>query len=136
LREDDWTLVTSFEHPEGHEPSREITPTSPPGRSQQSTAHGAHHTAFEPRTWPKEAEAERFAQRLSGYLEDAVAKRRYDYLVLAAPPHFLGLLKGSLGKQAAKHVRAAIDKDLVALDAGALRQRLLEDVFPLEASSS
>lgn len=135
LPEDPWSLVKSFEHPEGREMSREIEDTSPPGRGQQGGSVGGRRTALEPRTWPKEAEAQRFAQQLSAYLEEAVAKRSFDYLVLVAPPHFLGTLKGSLGRQAARHVRATIDKDLSTLDAADLRQRLVERVFPRNPAS-
>ena len=79
---------------------------------------------------PKQIEAERFAQRLGGYLEDAMARRQFDDLVLVAPPHFLGVLKGALGRQVAKHVRQAIDKDLSMLAAAEIRERLIDDVFP------
>lgn len=136
LREDAWSLVESFEHPAGRELSRDISDNGPPGSSQQSGAPGARHTAFEPRTSPKEAEAARFAQHLSAFLEQAIAERRYDYLVLVAPPHFLGLVKKSLGKQAAARLRTTVDKDLSALDAKQLRERLVDDVFPVAASSS
>ena len=135
LREDDWSLVKAFEHPEGRETSREISPTSPPGRMQQGKASGGRRTSFEPRTWPKEVEVQRFAQQLSAYLEEAIARRSFDYLVLVAPPHFLGTLKGALGRQVAKHVRATIDKDLSTLDATDLRQRLVDTVFPLNPAS-
>jgi protein required for attachment to host cells len=130
VREDDWSLVEAFDHPEGREAAREIAPTSPPGRMQQGTTAGGRHTAFEPRTWPKEAEAERFAQRLADHLEDAVARRQFDYLVLVAPPHFLGTLKGALGPQAAKHLRATVNKDLSTLEPRQLRERLVDEVFP------
>jgi protein required for attachment to host cells len=132
LREDDWSLVKEFEHPEGREASKDIRPSSPPGRMLQTKAHGARHTAMEPQTTPKEAEAERFAQHLSEYLEHAIAERQFDYLVLVAPPRFLGTLHGSLGRQAAKHLRAAINKDYCTLAAAELRERLVDEVFPLE----
>jgi protein required for attachment to host cells len=135
VREDAWSPVESFEHPAGSELSREISDDGPPGRAQQSTGPGARHTAFERRTSPKEAEAERFAQQLATFLEHAIAQRRYDYLVLVAPPHFLGLVKNSLGKQAAGHLRSTIDKDLSALDAKELRERLVDEVFPTHARS-
>ncbi len=115
--------------------SREIEDTSPPGRGQQGGAQGGRRTSLEPRTWPKEAERQRFAQRLSAYLEEAIAKRQFDSLVLVAPPHFLGTLKDSLGKQTAKHVRTTIDKDLSTLGAADLRQRLVDSVFPLNPTS-
>jgi len=135
LREDSWSLVEAFEHPEGREPSREIEATSPPGRGQQGRSQGGRRTSLEPRTWPKDAEVQRFAQRLSDYLDEAVTRRSFDYLVVVAPPHFLGTLKGTLGRQAAKRLRATIDKDLSTLDAADLRQRLADTVFPLKQAS-
>jgi len=51
-------------------------------------------------------------------------------LRLVAPPHFLGKLKNSLGQQAAKHVRATVDKELSTLEAVELRKRLIDTVFP------
>jgi protein required for attachment to host cells len=136
LREDDWSLVQTFEHPEGREPGREIGPTAAPGRMLKSKGPGGRHTALEAHTSPKEAEAERFARQLAGYLEDAVARRQFDYLVLVAPPHFLGVLKGALGRQTTKHVRRAVDKDFSMLDAAEMRERLVDDVFPRHAGSS
>lgn len=135
LREDDWSLVKTFAHPEGREMSREIEATSPPGRGQQGQAQGGRRTSLEPRTWPKEAEAQRFSQHLATYLEEALAKRQFDYLVLVAPPHFLGMLNGALGRQAAKHVRATVDKDLSMLGAAELHERLVETVFPLNPTT-
>jgi protein required for attachment to host cells len=93
LREHDWKLVEEFDHPEGRETSSEIRPTSPPGKSKQSSAPGAHHTAFQPRTTPKEAEAERFAHLLGKHLDHAVQRAAFDHLVLVAPPHMLGVLR-------------------------------------------
>ncbi len=136
LREDKWTLVEDFEHPEGRELSREIDPSSPPGRAQKSKGPGGRRTSLEPRTWPKEAEAERFAQQLGNHLETAITKRQFDSLTLVAPPHFLGLLKETLGPQSAKHVRATVDKDLNMLETTELRERLVDTVFPLKPSTS
>jgi protein required for attachment to host cells len=98
---------------------------------QMSKSHGARHTAVEPQTTPKEAEAERFAQHLASYLEHAIAERQFDYLVLVAPPRFLGTLHAALGRQAAKHLRTTINKDYSTLAAAELRERLIDEVFPL-----
>ncbi len=136
LREDAWSLVQDFDHPEGRELSREIEDTSPPGRGQQGGAQGGRRTSLEPRTWPKEAELQRFAQQLGDFLEEAIAKRSFDYLVLVAPPHFLGTLKASLGRQAAKHLRGTIDKDLRSLKPSELRQRIVDAVFPTSPAAS
>jgi protein required for attachment to host cells len=135
LREDEWSLVREFEHPEGRERSREIKPSSAPGRTHQSKVAGAQRSSMEPHTTPKEAEAERFAQHLSDYLEKAIAKRDFDYLVLVAPPQFLGTLQGTLGRQAAKHLRTTVNKDLSMFQAADLRERLVDTVFPLNPKS-
>ena len=135
LREDEWSPVQTFDHPEGRESGREIGSTAAPGRMLKSKGPGGRHTALEARTSPKEVEAERFARQLGDYLEDAVARRQFDYLVLVAPPHFLGVLKGCLGPQATKHVRRAVDKDFSMLNAAEIRARLVDEVFPPASSS-
>ncbi len=130
LRADKWSLIKEFEHPEGRQTSSEISPSSPPGSSEQSQGHGARHTAYEPRTTPKKAETDRFAQHLADHLEKATASREFDALVLVAPPRFLGMLRGALGQQAAKQLRTSVDKDLSMFSVEALREHLTDVVFP------
>ncbi len=136
LREHDWSLVKEFDHPESRETSKEIWPSSPPGRAQQSTSHGARHTSLEQHTSPKEAEAQRFGHQLADYLEHAITKREFDALVLVAPPHFLGILRATLKSQAAKQLRTTVDKDYCMLPAAEVRERLIDTVFPLNPASS
>src|SRR5207244_3473746 len=100
--------------------------SAPPGRMQQGKGFGGRRTSMEPRTWPKEAEAERFAELLAHYLEDATSTHAFDALVLVAPPHFLGMLQRTLARQTAKHLTATVDKDLAMFDAAEIRQRLIE----------
>ncbi len=121
-RDDDWSLVTHFEHPEGRELSSEIRPSSPPGRMQKNKASGAR-SSMEPHTWPKEADAERFAKVLASYLDEGAAKGQFTDLVLVASPHFLGMVHNTLGKQTAKHLRATVHHDLVMLDGAEIRRR-------------
>jgi len=128
-REDDWTLIKDFEHPEGREFSQDIRPSGPPGRMQKSKGVGTR-SSMEPHTWPKEAEAKRFAELLAHHLDEALGKNAFEALVLAAPPHFLGTLHGTLAKQTAKHLKATVDKDLVMLDVADIRQRLIDAAFP------
>jgi len=135
LRESEWSMIQEFEHPEGHKKSHDLAPSSPPGRMQQGATAGGHHTAVEPRSTPKEAETDRFAQRLTEHLEKATANRAFDSLVLVAPPQFLGLLKGTLGKQSATHLRTTVDKDLSMFGTIELRERLIDAVFPGSANS-
>ena len=130
LREDDWSLVREFDDPEGRKPSREIQPSAPPGRMQVSRGVGARRSSMEPHASPKENEAERFAKELANFLEEATAKNEFDALVLAAPPHFLGMLNGALTKQSAKRLLTTVDKDLVMLKDSEIRKRLLDAAFP------
>ena len=85
---------------------------------------------MEPHTWPKQAEAERFAKHLTSYLDHAAQNGELGALVLVAPPHFLGMLHGSLGAQTKKHLRTTVDKDFVVFDTAEIRERLLDLVFP------
>jgi protein required for attachment to host cells len=130
LREDAWLLVREFDDPEGRKPSREIQPSAPPGRMQESRGVGARRSSMEPHASPKENEAERFAKELAKFLEEATAKNEFDALVLAAPPHFLGMLKPALTKQSAKRLLTTVDKDLVMLKDSEIRQRLIDAAFP------
>jgi protein required for attachment to host cells len=134
-RDEVLSLVKEFEHPEGHKFSRDIRPSGPPGHMQQSHGPGGRRSSMEPHKWPKEAEAERFAEQLGHYLEEAIGKHQFDALVLVAPPHFLGILHGTLGRQTAKHLQATVDKDLSMLDAAELRQRLVDVAFPPESTA-
>ena len=63
-----------------------------------------------------------FAKRLGAFLEKARAERRYDELVVVAPPKFLGALRAELDKETGKLVREEIPKDLSALNARELSQ--------------
>jgi protein required for attachment to host cells len=76
----------------------------------------------------------RFAELLAHYLEEALGTNAFDALVLVAPPHFLGMLHGTLAKQTAKHLKATINKDLVMFDAAGIRERLIDTAFPPESS--
>jgi protein required for attachment to host cells len=136
IRDDAWSLVKEFEHLEGRQLSSELQPSSPPGRVQQGKAAGARHTALEPATSPKEAEAERFAHQLSEFLEEATASRSFDHLVLVAPPHFLGVLHAKLGRQTARLLQATLNKDLVRLQPAELRERLLDQVYPRQPTAN
>jgi protein required for attachment to host cells len=73
---------------------------------------------------PKEAEAKAFARQLAELLKKKQNDQAYKDLVLAAPPHFLGLLRNSLDETVAKRVVTAIDKDFTSLDSQELARRI------------
>ncbi len=130
LREAPWTLVKELDNPQGRLASHEIHPSSPPGRMQESKDLGARRSSMEPHTTPKEAAGERFAHELAELIEAARNHVQFERLVLVAPPHFLGVLRGLLSGPSAARVTAAVDKDLVAFSAAEVRERLLDVAFP------
>lgn len=102
----------SLENPTVHGHTRDLG-TDKPGRSFDS-AGGARH-AQEPRTdLHRQAKAD-FARRLADYVEHGAAQKKFERLVLVAPPQMLGDLRVALGKQSARLVTDSIDKDLTKL---------------------
>jgi len=130
MRDAPWTLVQELDNPEGRQASHESHPSAPPGRMQESKTLGARRSSMEPHTTPKEAAGERFAHELSELIDAARHRAQFERLVLVAPPHFLGVLRGLLSSDATAHVTAAVDKDLVAIAPHELRERLLDVAFP------
>lgn len=123
-----WTLVQEFTHPASRAKNRDIDPKER-GRAQQSFGAG-HRPAMEPRTAPKEVEAEHFAHELANAMSDGVQRRACSAVALVAPPHFLGHLKDMLDPQAQKCLVAAIDKDYTMSDSRELISRLDDAVHP------
>jgi len=87
----DWKLVGEFQHPEGRMKPHEIL-TDRPGRVKQSGAPEMR-AAMEPHSPVKTVLAESFARLLAKKLEAGLDARKYDRLVLVAPPSFLGVLR-------------------------------------------
>jgi protein required for attachment to host cells len=116
-----WTLVRELEHPASRAKGSELTPTEP-GRMKQSAGQG--RPAMEAGTPPKEVEAEHFAQELAHLLDKEYDHQAYSQLLLVAPPHFLGLLRKRLNAKLTKHLLASVDKDLTAIEARDLPERL------------
>lgn len=94
-------------------------PNGQPGHN-----HHNHRPGAEPDTDAKEVEAIKFAQALANKLDKGCRERSFDRLVLVAPPHFLGLLKGALDDQVHKRLALTISKDLTGFEARELKDRL------------
>ena len=77
-----------------------------------------------PRQDPKENAAQGFARHLAEILRRRCQGRGFDDLVLVAPPHFLGMLRGAMDETLARRVVATFDKDFTMLDAGELSRRI------------
>ena len=67
-------------------------------------------------TDPKEVEAQRFSRELLERLNRALQEGRFSHLVVAAAPHFLGLLRAGLNGRLKQAVSVELDKDLSHLE--------------------
>lgn len=105
-------LTCDFAAP--HAPTQALVSDRPgryrPGRHGEH-APGRRH-AVQPRTDRHQFEKALFARHLSGVLEDAARSRRFNRLVLIAPPAALGRLRAVLGPRARTMLAAEIGKDL------------------------
>lgn len=81
-----------------------------PGSKQTSTG-GYHSFAGERNTH----EDEKFSRQLCKFLCDAHEGKKFDSLILIAPPHFLGELRAHLHKQCQEVLLNTIHKDLVKM---------------------
>lgn len=99
----------TFENPAARGHSRDLG-TDRPGRSVESVGSMRH--AVEPRTDPHRQAKSTFARTIADYLDRADHEKKFDQIVLVAPPVTLGDLRAMLGKQVAKRVAGEIGKDL------------------------
>ena len=67
---------------------------------------------------------EKFARQIAKTLDDALVRKAYDRLVLAAPPEFLGVLCGVLSERVEGGIASTIEKDYLHLDPPEARERL------------
>jgi protein required for attachment to host cells len=106
--------VEDFVNPEGRLQNREIDSDArgrfPGGNTWQPGVEAVEHRS------------ELFAKRVADYLEKARAERRYDRLVLAAAPKYLGQLRKELHKEVEKLVAEELPKDLSWLNARELER--------------
>jgi protein required for attachment to host cells len=103
-REQRFTQVEDLSNPAGRMQDRELETDArdrfPGGNS------------WEPRVGAVEHASELFAKRVGDYLDVARQEKRYDQLVLVAPPKFLGALRKELHKEVQKLVADELPKDL------------------------
>jgi protein required for attachment to host cells len=94
----------------------------------RSVSRGVGRPGVAPDIEPKEVEAAKFAHELATMLADTL-RDQGDRLVLAAPPHFLGLLKKTLSASVVKRVGLTVDKDLTKVDGRELDDRMHNELF-------
>jgi len=93
-----------------------------PGKTPSVAGTGTH--GLQEQTTVKEHEAEVFAKAISDKLESARVNGKMHRLVIAAAPHFLGLIRKNLNPNTAKLVSSEINKNLVAFSSKEVREHL------------
>jgi protein required for attachment to host cells len=84
---------------------------------------GARHMS-EPHMDVREKVKQHLATEIADALDAAKTEKRFDHLILAAPPKMLGEIKKRLSKPILKCVIAALPKELTHCDVEELRERL------------
>lgn len=112
---------TALVHPESRLHAQDIH-SDLPGRVFDSGGEGRH--AMAPDTDPKRHEAEVFARELIAHIESARSSGKFEQLVLAASPAFLGLLRERMSSALRQRVIHTISKNLVHEDKAVITRQL------------
>lgn len=99
---------TAFlDHPESRKKGAELVTD----RSGHMQSVGNGHGARQPATSPKQYEHEVFAREIAGYIEQGRVNNLYQRLIVAAEPHFRGLLNSAFSAQVRSLISENLDKD-------------------------
>lgn len=102
-------LVEKFEYQADHRPSREL------GRDRPARVHesqGATRHAVEPKVDPHRALKREFADTISEALDDNLAQKNFDRLIVVAPPVTLGDLRRVFSEPVKSKIFAEVAMDL------------------------
>jgi protein required for attachment to host cells len=101
--------IRELDNEAGRRHNREID-ADRPGRVYDRMGQGRHAVSRE--DTPHEKAAEDFAKELAGELQKGRNENRFNEIVLAAEPRFLGMLRQALDEPTARLVTAELPKDL------------------------
>ena len=99
--------VAAFDHPESRKKGSDLV-SDRPGHMQSA---GNGHGAYQPATDPKQNEHESFARELAQHIEQGRTSNQYKRLIVAAEPHFRGMLNGTFSGQVRSLISESLDKD-------------------------
>lgn len=95
-------------HPAARVRNSALTSDSP--GAQGNGGSGTH--GMEEKVSPREAEDQRFAREIIDQVRQALNENRIRQFYMAAPPHFLGLLRGAMDNRVSKALAGDLDKNL------------------------
>lgn len=115
-----WTEVACFVNPDAMRDHRD----QPLPRTHDSMGHSRH--AIEPHTDEKDKAAAGFATMLVDTLRTAHEEQRFQALVIAAAPRFLGNLHKQLDRTLQQCLSSELRHNLTSLDSAGIREYLLK----------
>jgi protein required for attachment to host cells len=124
-----WPTLAGFVHEEARLTPQERD-TAAPGRVMHP---GGARSAVEPHEDRSHVEARRFAAQITEHLDRERLNRRFDRLVVVAPPMFLGVLREASSAPLRAMTAIEFDRDLIPLPEAELQQRLFTIVASLPA---
>lgn len=100
-------LLHTYQHPESREKDEDLV------SDNLGRFHGKQEGRgnFIETTEPREHEADLFARELIEILEAGRNAHNYEHLIIAAPPHFHGLLNKHMNKNISRMITSHIEKD-------------------------
>ncbi len=111
-REPDTKALTELAHldnPAVHSRTHDLG-TERPARTMESMGTARH--AIEPRTdFHRETKAA-FARQIAHYVEEGASEKKFEELIVIAPPQMLGDLRADFGRRSLACLKATLDKDL------------------------
>jgi protein required for attachment to host cells len=99
--------VAAFDHPDSRKKALELVTD----RSGHMQSAGNGHGARQPATTPKQHEHEIFAREIAHHIEHGRTGNQYQRLIVAAEPHFRGLLNSTFSTQVHSLISESLDKD-------------------------
>ncbi len=105
--------VLDLSHPEAREPVTHLASDSP---GVQATAGGPGTHGMQEKVTPREAEDQRFARSIMKEVKGALDNGKISGFYMAAPPHFLGLLRGAMDPHLSKALMGDLDKNLAGVN--------------------
>ena len=99
--------IAAFDHPNSRKKNSDLVTD----RSGYMQSVGTGHGARQPATDPKQHEHETFARELAQHIEQGRNSNKYQRLIVAAEPHFRGLLNSTFSTQVRSLISKSLDKD-------------------------
>jgi protein required for attachment to host cells len=123
------SLLDEFSSKASHSLTHELV-SDRPGRSYESMGTGARRS-MEAQSDPQAVAKEKFVAMVAAHLNDAALAKKYDHLIVCAPPHVLGELRQCLDGHTKKLVQAELHKDLMKTPIAELHQHIAKAEKPV-----